>query len=88
VFWTDSCIGSGPDTPRGEMKRYVGYFYVYANGSATFVTFPYQQISAPASIPSTGYLFATATDASGDTSEPGKYFPFTDDYIFTNGYDY
>jgi hypothetical protein len=87
VYWTDSCIGTGPDTPRGEMKRYVGFFYVYANGAATFVTFPFQQVRAPVDIPKNGYLFAIATDAGGSTSEPGKCYPFTDDYIFTNGFN-
>jgi len=43
-------------------------------------------ITAPTNIPGTGYLFATETSASGNTSEPGKCFPFTDDYIFTDGF--
>jgi len=86
VFWTDTCTGTGVDAPRGEMKRYVGYFFVTANGSSTFVTFPDRYITAPSSIPSTGYLFATATNATGNTSEPGKCFPFDDDYIFTNNF--
>jgi hypothetical protein len=88
VFWTDTCVGSGPnDTPRGEMKRYVGYFLVPVTAGTAFKPFPYTTITAPKNIPGTGYLFATATDGSGNTSEPGKCFPFTDDYIFTNGFN-
>ena len=88
VFWSDTCVGSGPnDTPRGEMKRYVGYFMVPVTAGTTFKAFPYTTITAPRTIPGTGYLFATATDASGNTSEPGKCFPFTDDYIFANGFN-
>ena len=88
VFWTDTCVGSGPnDTPRGEQKRYVGYFLVPVTVGTAFKTFPYTTITAPKTIPGTGYLFATATDGSGNTSEPGKCFPFTDDYIFTNGFN-
>lgn len=86
VFWTDACTGSGPDAPRGEMKRYVGYFFVHTDGTAFLVPWSNLNVSAPADIPKTGYLFATATDASGDTSEPGKCFPFYDDYIFSNGF--
>jgi hypothetical protein len=88
VFWTDTCVGSGPnDTPRGEMKRYVGYFLVPVTAGTTFKPFPYTTITAPKTIPGTGYLFATATDGSGNTSEPGECFPFTDDYIFANGFN-
>lgn len=88
VFWTDTCVGSGPnDTPRGEQKRYVGYFLVLVTVGTAFKTFPYTTITAPKTIPGTGYLFATATDGSGNTSESGKCFPFTDDYIFTNGFN-
>ena len=87
VFWTDTCVGSGPnDTPRGELKRYVGYFFVPVTSGTSFATFPYTTIVAPKTIPGTGYLFATATDGGGNTSEPGKCFPFTDDYIFNNGF--
>lgn len=87
VFWTDTCVGSGPnDTPRGEFKRYVGFFFVPVDSGTSFKSFPFQQITAPKDIPGTGYLFATATDGGGNTSEPGKCFPFTDDYIFSNGF--
>ncbi len=86
VFWTDTCVGSGPDTPRGEMKRYVGFFFVHTDGSAFLVPWSGLKLAAPANIPGTGYLVATATDAAGNTSEPGKCFPFTDDYIFTDGF--
>jgi hypothetical protein len=87
VFWTDTCVGSGPnDTPRGEQKRYVGYFLVPVDTGTSFKTFPYTTILAPKTIPGTGYLFATATDGAGNTSEPGKCFPFTDDYIFSDGF--
>ncbi len=87
VFWTDSCVGSGPnDTPRGELKRYVGYFFAYVSPGTSFKSFPYTTITAPKTIPGSGYLFATATDGAGNTSEPGKCYPFTDDYIFSNGY--
>jgi len=84
VFWTDACTGSGPDTPRGEMKRYVGFFFVVAPASSSFVTFPYTRVATQATIPSDGFLFATSTDPSGNTSEPGKCFPVTDDYIFSD----
>ncbi|HOV57875.1 MAG TPA: right-handed parallel beta-helix repeat-containing protein [Rhodanobacteraceae bacterium] len=87
VFWTDACTGSGPnDTPRGEMKRYVGFFFVHTDGSAFLVPWSNLTLGAPANIPGAGYLFATATDAAGNTSEPGKCFPFTDDYLFTDGF--
>lgn len=86
VFWTDTCTGSGPESPRGEMKRYVGFFFVAIPNNSFFITWPGQQITAPSTIPGTGYLFATETDAAGNTSEPGKCFPFTDDYIFSNGF--
>lgn len=87
VFWTDTCVGSGPnDTPRGEQKQYVGYFFVHVDTGTSFKAYPYTTITAPRTIPGTGYLFATATDGSGNTSEPGKCFPFTDDYIFRDGF--
>ncbi len=86
VFWTDTCTGSGPESPRGEMKRYVGFFFLAIPNNSFFITWPGQQIKAPSTIPGTGYLFATETDAQGNTSEPGKCFPFTDDYIFSNGF--
>ncbi|HEY2396930.1 MAG TPA: choice-of-anchor Q domain-containing protein [Rudaea sp.] len=87
VFWTDTCTGSGPESPRGEMKRYVGFFFVNIPNDSFFITWPGLRITAPASIPKNGYLFATATDAAGNTSEPGKCFTFTDDYIFGNGFN-
>ena len=86
VFWTDTCTGSGADTPRGEMKRYVGYFFAHTDGTAFLVPWSNHNIYAPADIPKTGYLFATATDAAGNTSEPGKCFTFFDDYIFADGF--
>jgi len=87
VFWTDTCTGSGPESPRGEMKRYAGFFFVNILHGSSFITWPGQLITAPASIPKNGYLFATSTDAAGNTSEPGKCFTFTDDYIFSNGFN-
>ncbi len=87
VFWTDACTGSGPESPRGEMKRYVGFFPVAVPNSSFFIAWPGLRIKAPSSIPGTGYLFATSTDAAGNTSEPGKCFTFTDDYIFSNGFN-
>jgi len=84
VFWTDACTGSGPDTPRGEMKRYVGFFFVVAPASSSFVSFPYTRVATQATIPGNGFLFATSTDPNGNTSEPGKCFPVTDDYIFSD----
>jgi hypothetical protein len=90
VFWTDTCVGSGVnnDTPRGEMKRYIGALTVSVDASTYIKAFPYTTITAPRSVPGTGFLFATATDASGNTSEPGPCEPFVDDYIFTNGYEH
>lgn len=90
VFWTDTCVGSGTnnDTPRGEMKRYIGPLFVFVPSSTYIQAFPYTTITAPRSIPGKGFLFATATDGAGNTSEPGPCEPFVDDYIFTNGYDH
>ena len=88
LFWTDTCVGSGAnnDTPRGEMKRYIGNFSVPVPSNTFLKTFPYTTITAPRSIPGSGYLFATATDAAGNTSEPGPCEPFIDDYIFADGF--
>lgn len=36
--------------------------------------------------PGTCYVFAIATDAAGNTSEPGPCHAFIDDYIFTDGF--
>ncbi len=90
VFWTDTCVGSGSnnDTPRGEMKRYVGAVFVFVDFSSSLKAFPFTTITAPRSIPGNGYLFATATDGAGNTSEPGPCQTFVDDYIFTNGYEH
>ena len=86
LFWTDSCTGTGVDTPRGEMKRYVGFFSLAVATNSHFVPWSNLPITAPANIPGNGYLFATETSASGNTSEPGKCFPFTDDYIFSDSF--
>ena len=90
VYWTDTCVGSGAnnDTPRGEMKRYIGALSVPVTSSTSLKAFPYTTIIAPRSIPGTGFLFATATDAAGNTSEPGPCEAFVDDYIFTNGFEH
>lgn len=90
VFWTDVCVGTGSnnDTPRGEMKRYVGKLFVTVTASTFLKAFPSTTITAPRSIPGTGYLFATATDAAGNTSEPGPCQTFVDDYIFSSGYEH
>jgi hypothetical protein len=90
VFWTDTCVGSGAnnDTPRGEMKRYIGALSVAVSASTYLKPFPYTTITAPRSIPPKGFLFATATDGAGNTSEPGPCEPFVDDYIFTNGIEH
>ena len=91
VFWTDTClypdVTKPSDRPRGDMKRYVGYFFVAVDPNTSFKAFPSTTITAPKTIPGSGYLFATATDAAGNTSEPGKCFAFYDDYIFTNGFN-
>ena len=90
VFWTDTCVGSGSnnDTPRGEMKRYIGPVFVNAPSGTFLQAFPYTTITAPRSIPGHGFLFATATDGAGNTSEPGPCIEFVDDYIFANGYEH
>jgi hypothetical protein len=90
VFWTDSCVGSGAsnDTPRGEMKRYIGALNVAVPSGTYLQPFPYTTITAPRSIPGTGFLFAIATDGTGNTSEPGPCEPFVDDYLFTNGFEH
>jgi hypothetical protein len=90
VFWTDTCVGSGTnnDTPRGEMKRYIGPLFVFVASSTYIKAFPYTTITAPRSIPGNGFLFATATDGAGNTSEPGPCEAFVNDYIFTNGYEH
>ena len=90
VFWTDTCVGTGTnnDTPRGEMKRYIGPLFVAVPSNTYIKAFPYTTITAPRSIPGKGFLFATATDGAGNTSEPGPCEAFVDDYIFTNGYEH
>lgn len=90
VFWTDTCVGSGVnnDTPRGEMKRYIGPLFVSVPSNTFIKAFPYTTITAPRSIPKTGFLFATATDGAGNTSEPGPCETFVDDYIFSNGVEH
>jgi hypothetical protein len=94
VFWTDSCLysGGGTDTPRGDMKRYVGFFNIFSDGSTFNVPYSTEDVIASIDIPSPGpatpgYLFAIATDGNGNTSEPGPCHAFIDDYIFGNGFN-
>ena len=92
VYWTDSCLfnGGGSDTPRGEMKRYVGFLNIYSDGSTFNLPFSNEDTIASRNLPhptaaTPGYLFAIATDSAGNTSEPGPCRTFVDDYIFSNG---
>ena len=93
VYWTDTCLfaGQGADTPRGELKRYVGFLDVYGDGTVYNLPFSSEDIFAATNIPkpgpsSPGYLFAIATDGNGNTSEPGPCRAFVDDYIFSDGF--
>jgi hypothetical protein len=89
VYWTDTCLfsGGGSDTPRGELKRYVGSMTLPSDGTSSFVPFSNIDIGAPASLPVPGYLFAIATDNAGNTSEPGPCRAYVDDYIFRDGFN-
>ena len=88
VYWTDTCLfsGGGSDTPRGDMKRYVGFMNVFSDGTAFNVPYSNMDIQAAPGLTTPGYLFAIATDAAGNTSEPGPCRTFVNDYIFTDGF--
>jgi hypothetical protein len=92
VYWTDSCLfaGSGFDTPRGELKGYVGYFSMPGNGTTNTLFFPNTDLVAssrpPQVVGKSYFLSAVATDAAGNTSEPGPCLPYVDDYIFADGF--
>lgn len=87
VFWTDACVGSGPnDTPRGEPKRHIGFIPVMVGTNTAFKALPTTTLTGNKGIPGTGYVFATATDGAGNTSEPGKCVTIIDDYIFRDGF--
>lgn len=90
-FWTDTCVAGDVLGPRGEFKGYVGFLNLYAAGTTNYSTFSNADIAItgkPPGLPGkTYYLSATATDASGNTSEPGPCSAYIDDYIFSNGFN-
>jgi len=79
-FWSDTCVPGNPDTtgPRGELKLNAGSLNVVGS------LFSNADLIAYEDIPKIGFLSAIATDASGNTSEPGPCFPLDDDYIFSD----
>jgi len=87
-YWTDTCVAGDATGPRGELKRYAGFLNLSTDGTLFLAPFSTTDILAATGIPSTGYLFATATNAAGSTTEPGPCFTFTDDHIFSNGLEH
>ena len=85
-YWTDVCLPVDGSGSRGELKRYVGYLSVGADGTTFLAPFSTTDIVAASGLPSTGYVFAITTDGSGNTSEPGPCHTYFDDYIFANGF--
>ncbi len=86
VYWTDTCITGDAQGPRGELKQYVGFINLFTNGSVYADAFPSADMTAAAGLPVNGFLTAVATDASGNTSEPGTCVAFANDYIFADGF--
>ena len=90
-YWTDACLASDGTGPRGELKKYVGFTNIYADGVAYASVFSALDVATSANLPTgpanTGFITAIATDAAGNTSEPGPCQPYIDDYIFANGFN-